>query len=140
MKIRAAIACLLFWTVAGEIRGQDNVRHAPKMISIPSATPETNPPSVRINSPKVGERVGESFIRTLITATDDTRVESFRFWVNGISVNGPQGEWYWAPGMPQPWGISIGLNPGTNTFAVQCSDYWGNMTSASVTFVYGPSS
>ncbi len=74
------------------------------------------------------------------TVTDDTRVESFRFSVNGTSVNSPQGDWYWAPGMQQPWGTSIQFNPGTNTFEVVCGDYWGNTASASVTFVYVPGS
>ena len=42
--------------------------------------------------------------------------------------------------MQWPWGASIGLNPGTNTFEVECNDYWGNTASASVKFVYAPGS
>ena len=134
------LCCGLLWAVGGEIRGQDNASPAPKMIGIPDAQPETNPPSVFIEYPKDGQHVGQSVIRTLIRATDDTRVESFRFSVNGTSVNSPQGDWYWAPGMQQPWGTSIQFNPGTNTFEVVCGDYWGNTASASVTFVYVPGS
>src|SRR5258708_2618075 len=117
---------LLLCAVAGEIeiRAQDNnnnnVLPRPKMIGLPNAKPEHNPPSVSVAYPKDGQRVGESIIRTVITASDDARVESFHFSINGTSISGPQGDWYWAPGMPWRWGASIGLNPGTNTFAVQC--------------------
>src|SRR5882762_2403819 len=107
------LCCGLLWAVAGEIRGQDKAGFALKMISIPDGQPETNPPSVVIEYPQGGQQVSQSVIQTRITATDDTRVESFRF-----SVNGTQGDWYWAPGMQWPWGTSIQLNPGTNTFAV----------------------
>src|SRR5689334_1168963 len=127
------LACALVCAVTDEIRGQNNGRPFTKMISIPNAPPETNPPSVLIEYPTNGQQVGESSIRTLLTARDDTRVESFRF-----SVNGTQGNWSWAPGMQQPWGTAIQLNPGMNTFEVECGDYWGNMASASVTFEYVP--
>jgi hypothetical protein len=105
------------------------------MISIPNAPFETNPPSVIIEYPTNGQQVGESTIRTLLGARDDTRVESFRF-----SVNGTPGNWFWAPGMQQPWGTSIQLDPGMNTFEVECGDYWGNIAQASVTFEYVPGS
>src|SRR2546423_12378642 len=109
--ISRLLCCGLLWTVATEIRGQDDAGANLKMIGLPYATPEQNPPSVSIEYPKEGQRVGASIIRTLITASDDTRVESFRF-----SVNGTQGDSYWAPGTQWPWGASIQLNPGTNTF------------------------
>jgi len=136
---------LLLCAIAAEIQiraqAQDNnALPSPKMIGIPNAKPENNPPSVSIAFPKDGQRVGESIIRTVVTASDDTRVESFHFSINGTSISGPQGDWYWAPGMPAPWGASVGLNPGTNTFAVQCGDYWGNIANTSVTFVYEPGS
>src|SRR5437879_2476499 len=116
MKLTLRLLCCgLSWAVAGEIRGQDNTGFTPKMIGLPYAQPENNPPSVLIEYPKDGQRVGQSVIRTLIRASDDTRVESFRFSVNGTPVNGTQGDWNWAPGMPQPWGTPIQLNPGTNT-------------------------
>src|SRR4026208_972763 len=134
------LGCGLLWAVAGEIRGQDNAGPAPKMIALPTAQTEINPPSVAIEYPKNGQRVSQSIIRTLVSATDDTRVEYFSFSVNGISVSGTQGDWYWAPGTPGPWGASIGLNPGTNTVDVLCVDYWGNAAGASVTFVYVPDS
>jgi hypothetical protein len=105
------------------------------MISLPDAKPEKNPPSILIDYPKNGQRVGQSVIQTLFTASDDTRVESFQ-----LSVNGTPGNWAWAPGTPWPWGTSFQPSPGTNTFGVLCADYWGNMASASVTFVYAPGS
>jgi uncharacterized repeat protein (TIGR02543 family) len=129
------LCCGLLWIAAGEIRGQGTAGPAPRMISIPPAKPETVAPSVFIDYPRDGQRVGQPVIRTHITATDDTRVESFRF-----SVNGAQGDWYSAPGMPWPWGAIIQLKPGPNTFGVTCGDYWGNTSSASVTFVYVPGS
>ena len=134
------LGCGLLWAVAGEIHGQDNAGPTPKMIALPNAQTEINPPSVAIEYPKNGQRVSQSVIRTLVSATDDTRVEYFSFSVNGISVSGTQGDWYWAPGMPWPWGVSIGLNPGTNTVDVLCVDYWGNAAGTSVTFVYVPDS
>lgn len=127
------LGCGLLCAVAGEIHAQNNARPPLKMISIPDARPETNPPSVFIDYPTNGQQVSQSTIQTLITARDDTRVESFRFSVDGIP-----GNWSWAPGMQWPWGTSIQLNPGMNTFEVQCGDYWGNMASASVTFEYNP--
>lgn len=137
-------ACGLVGAAAGvsEIRApaQNNPRTTPKMIGLPNAKPETNPPSVSIQYPKDGEQVGQSTIQAVITASDDTRVEYFQFSVNGTAINGPQGGWYWAPGTPWPWGASIGLNPGTNTFEVVCADYWGNTARASVTFEYVPGS
>src|SRR4051812_27841454 len=127
---------LLGWSllcaVAGETHAQDNTRLTGKAIGIPNATPETNPPALFIEYPKEGQRIGQSNIRTLVRATDDTRVEYFRFSVNGTSVSGTQGDWYWAPGTPAPWGASIELDPGTNTFEVVCVDYFGNAASASV--------
>ncbi|HSU54211.1 MAG TPA: hypothetical protein VLT36_09150 [Candidatus Dormibacteraeota bacterium] len=126
------LACGLL-CAAGSVIAQNNP--FVKMIGIPDATPETNPPAVFIDYPTNGHQVSQSNIQTLITARDDTRVESFRF-----SLNGTPGIWYWAPGMQQPWGTSIQLNPGTNIFAVECGDYWGNMATASVTFDYAPDS
>jgi hypothetical protein len=134
------LGCGLVCLAAGETRGQDNPRPTPKMIGIPNAMPETNPPSVSIDYPKDGQQVGQSIIQARISATDDTRVEYFSFSINGISVGGPQGGGFWGPGTPWPWGASITLNPGTNTLAVVCADYWGNSASASVTFVYVPGS
>lgn len=135
-----AFVCLC--AVVSEIRGQaqDTGRPTPKMIGLPNAKPEKNPPSVSIQYPREGQRVGQPIIQTIITATDDTRVEYFSFSINGTAVNGPQGGWYWAPGTPWPWGASIQLNPGTNTLEVDCTDYWGNAARASVTFEYVPGS
>src|SRR5436190_11227303 len=127
------LGCTLLWIVASEIRGQANAGPTLKMIGIPNAQPETNPPSVAIDYPKDGQRVSQSVIQTLISATDDTRVEYFSFAVNGIPVRGTQGDWVWAPGTPAPWGASIPLNPGTNTVDVLCVDYWGNAAGAVVT-------
>jgi hypothetical protein len=135
MKVFALLCCGLLCVISNNIQAQNNLTVRPKSISIPDAKPETNPPSVSIEYPRPGQRVGQSSIQTLIKATDDTRVESFQF-----SVNGTPGNWIWAPGLQWPWGASIQLNPGTNSFSVLCADYWGNMASASVTFVYAPGS
>jgi hypothetical protein len=125
----------LLWAAAFETHGQDRSNPYLKSISIPNAPPETNPPLVSVEYPTNGQQVGQSVIQTLITATDDTRVEAFRF-----SVNGMQGDWDWAPGMQWPWGAPVQLNPGINTFEVECADYWGNLASTSVTFDYVPGS
>ena len=122
---------VLFCLIAGNMYGGSS--SWTKSISIPYATPETNPPVISIQYPTNNQRVGQSVIQTVISATDDTRVESLLFAVNGTS-----GNWSWAPGMQWPWGASITLNPGSNTFEVLCADYWGNTSSASVTFVYVP--
>src|SRR2546423_8149319 len=66
------LACGLLCSLASEIRGdaQDNASPTPKAIGIPNATPEKNPPSVVIEYPKDGQRVGQSIIRTRVTASD----------------------------------------------------------------------
>jgi hypothetical protein len=128
------LGCALLLSLAGQIRGQDNSRSTLKMIGLPFANPEQNPPSVAIDYPLDGQQVSQAVIQARVTATDDTRVEYFQFSLNGVSLNGPQADW--APGMPWPWGTSLTLTPGTNTFDVVCSDYWGNTASTSVTFVY----
>jgi hypothetical protein len=151
LTLARLLSCsILFCAVPGEIEIRGQARNnndndvlsapTPKMIGIPNAKPEHNPPSVSIGYPKDGQRVGEAIIRTVVTASDDTRVESFRFSINGNPINGPQGGSFWAPGMPWPWGAEVALEPGTNTFGVVCGDYWGNAASASVTFVYVPGS
>jgi Divergent InlB B-repeat domain len=129
------LGCGLLCALGSSIRAEDNAGSYLKSIAIPNAAPETNPPAVFIQYPANGQRVGQSIIQTIITATDDTRVESFRF-----SANGATGDWYWAPSMQWPWGTSFQVSPGTNTFGVECADYWGNISSASVTFVSLPDS
>src|SRR3954462_3218629 len=139
----AALLCAV--TVEIEVCGQVNNRTArptPKAIGIPNAKPESNPPSISINFPTNGQQIGQSIIQTAFRAADDTRVEYFRCSVNGVTIgetNSGHG-WYWAPGTPWPWAPSIALNPGTNTFQVDCTDYFGNGASATVAFVYVPAS
>jgi uncharacterized repeat protein (TIGR02543 family) len=127
------VGCGLLLAVTSEIHVQGGPSLFPKSIGIPFANPETNAPFVSIDYPTNHQQVGESVIQTLITATDDTRVEAFLF-----SLNGNDQAWSWAPGMQWPWGESIVLNPGVNTFEVVCADYWGNQSSTSVTFEYVP--
>jgi hypothetical protein len=124
-----------FWLISGELLLQAGSSPFTKSISIPYATPESNAPSVLVQYPTNNQQVSESSIQALVAASDDTRVESFRF-----TVNGTQGDWVWAPGLQWPWGASMALNPGVNTFEVLCADYWGNMTNVSVTFEYVPNS
>ena len=130
------LGCALLLAAAADIHAQNNAGVRLKMIGIPFTNPETNPPSVVIDYPADGQQISQPVIQARVTATDDTRVEYFQFSLNGTSVDGAQPNW--APGMPWPWGTSLTLNPGTNTFDVVCSDYWGNSASASVTFVYVP--
>jgi hypothetical protein len=127
------LGCCLLSNIPDKVYGQENSAVWTKSIGIQYATPETNPPALSIDYPTNGQRVADAVIQAQLTATDDTRVESLRFTLNGV-----QGDWNWAPAMPYPWGDSLQLVPGVNTLGVECADYWGNLTSDSVTFEYLP--